>query len=251
VALVAGLAFFLNTFAGTFLQLRHLRFGLVLSQLLFLAVPALLAVRWFYLEPRATLALRRPAARHLAAAVIGTAGLNHLLTLAGGWQERVFPMPEFMRRFYESLLAWNGPLDFAGLLLAFAVVPAFCEELLFRGFLQAGLVRRFGSGAAGLTASALLFAAFHLDPWRFAGVLVLGLFLGWMVARSGSLVPAILGHLLNNALSIAAAVLGAGDDAAAAPGGVAGAGAAVLLTVASILLMRGRGAVREAGERVL
>lgn len=241
MALVGGLAFFLNLFPGTLLQILSLRWGLVLTQMLFIAAPVLTALRWFYLDPKATLSWRRPAARGLLATVLGTAGLNHLLTLTGAWQEKVLPTPESVRAFFEGLFVYRGPLDYVLLLGAFAAVPAICEELLFRGFLQAGLVRLLGSAPKGIAASSLVFAAFHLDPWRFPGILILGLFLGFLVHRSGSLIPAILAHALNNVLSITVAVTS--DARADAPEGTVwtvGA-AAVLVAIAAWLLRRRTG----------
>jgi membrane protease YdiL (CAAX protease family) len=241
MALIAGLAFFLNIFPGSLLQVAHLRWGLLVTQTLFIAGPVLLALRWFYLDPAAVLALRRPPPVAWAAAGLGILGLNHLLTLAGTWQEGIFPMPEEWKSFYEAMLAYRGPLDFAWLLLAFAAVPAVCEEILFRGFLQSGFVRLLGSAPRGIAATALVFAVFHLDPWRFFGVLVLGLFLGLLVHRSGSLLPAIGAHLFNNVLSIAGTAL-AGEERAAAGGGPGAAAAAAVAAAAGlgILLRRPR-----------
>lgn len=211
MALIAGLAFFLNIFPGSLLQAFDLRWGLLATQTLFIAAPVLLALRWFYLDPRATLALRSPRPAVWVAVVLGVPGLNHLLTIAGTWQESIVPMPEPMRQFYDALLEYRGPLDFVWLLFTFAVVPAVCEEILFRGFMQAGFIRLLESGPRGVVTTALVFAVFHLDPWRFTGILVLGLFLGALVQRSGSLWPAIGAHALNNILSIAGAALATDD----------------------------------------
>ncbi len=203
MALVLGLAFFLYYTLGTVLQLQSFRLGLIISQLLFIAGPVAIAMRWFYLDRRTVLPLTRPPLVALTATTLGIVGLNYLLGLASILQERVFPTPEGIRRFFERELVYRGPGDFAFVLVAFAVVPAVCEETLFRGFLQSGLVRAFESGPAGVVATALVFAVFHLDPWRFTGVLVLGLFLGWLARRTGNLTLPILAHALNNALSVA------------------------------------------------
>lgn len=252
MALIGGLAFFLHLSAGTILQWLNFRWGLLASQILFIAAPPVLAVRWFYLDRRATLGLYRPHGSAVGAALLGVAGLNWLLTLAGEWQERVFPTPEPLRQFFEDLLVYRGAADFTGLLLVLAVVPGICEEVLFRGFMQTGLVRLMGGAGRGVVLSALLFAAFHLDPWRFAGVFVLGLFLGLLVVRSGSLWPAVAGHALNNLLSIVVAAVG-GEDVPSpprdsVPGGLTGiAVAAAFLGLGLWILLRGRAASSDAG----
>jgi sodium transport system permease protein len=202
MALIAGLALFLNVFPGSFLQAWHLRWGLLISQVLFIAGPALLAPRWFYLDRRAVLPLGRPRPRVLAAAALGTVGLNHLLTAYGSWQEGFAPEPEWIRALFDSLLAFDGPLDLLLVLLVVAVVPAICEEFLFRGFLQSGLVRAFESAPKGIAFTAMVFGAFHILPWRIPLLVVMGLFLGYVAHRGGSLLPAMLAHALNNTLSI-------------------------------------------------
>jgi sodium transport system permease protein len=237
MALIAGMALFLHLFPGQLLQFLNFRWGLVVSQVLFIAGPALLASRLFYLDRRAIFPLARPGLALVAGTVAGTLSLNHLLTVAGTWQERIFPVPPFYREALEELLRSRGPGDFIGLLVVFAVVPAVCEEILFRGFLQSGLVRAFQRPSAGIACTAAIFALFHLLPQLYPGTFVLGLFVGWLAQSSGTLIPAMLAHGLNNALSIAfdnapdAVQQGLIDSPALAA-------AAVALLAASIVLLR-------------
>jgi len=79
-------------------------------------------------------------------------------------------------------------LFFTGVLLA-----AVCEEVLFRGLLLQLLARHSG-WASAIFLGAVLFSAFHLDPIGFLPRLPVGLFLGLLVWRSGSLYPAVLAH---------------------------------------------------------
>ncbi|HEU4401040.1 MAG TPA: CPBP family intramembrane glutamic endopeptidase [Candidatus Polarisedimenticolia bacterium] len=247
MALIVGLALFLNLAPGTLLQWLHFRWGIFLTQILFIAAPPVLAVRWFYLDRASVLPLRRPGWNAVGAALLGAAGLNHLLNLAGAWQERIFPMPDSLRLLWERLLTPHGGVDYALLLLLLGPLPAICEEILFRGFLQAGFVQAFESPGKGILMTALVFAAFHLDPWRFAGVLVLGLFLGYLVHRSGSLLPAMLAHALNNILSIVQTDPSASGSAPGSPGSAA---VAVILVLVALALLR-RSASWTGATRVL
>ncbi|MEM8669929.1 MAG: type II CAAX endopeptidase family protein [Planctomycetota bacterium] len=92
------------------------------------------------------------------------------------------------------------------LALMIGATPAICEELLFRGYVQTRLVKCFGP-LLGILVASLLFAAFHIDPVHVVAVLPLGLFLGWVSWQSGSLFPAMLGHFVNNVISVVAVVL--------------------------------------------
>ncbi|QDT10626.1 CPBP family intramembrane glutamic endopeptidase [Planctomycetes bacterium K23_9] len=87
------------------------------------------------------------------------------------------------------------------LALIIGVTPAVCEELLFRGYVQTRLIRSFNP-VIGVTIASVMFAAFHMDFVHSVAVLPLGFFLGFVVARSGSLFPAMLAHFVNNAISV-------------------------------------------------
>ncbi len=90
--------------------------------------------------------------------------------------------------------------------LMIGLTPAICEELLFRGYVQTRLTRTAGA-AMGILLSSVLFAAFHMDFVHSVAVFPLGLFLGFVAWRSGSIFPAMLGHFLNNVTSVIAVIL--------------------------------------------
>jgi hypothetical protein len=86
-------------------------------------------------------------------------------------------------------------------LLALGIAPGFGEELLFRGFIQRGLVSRLGP-PFGVLLSAALFGLAHLDPVHSVLAFLLGAYLGVVTQLSGSIRTAILCHLLNNTLGV-------------------------------------------------
>jgi membrane protease YdiL (CAAX protease family) len=92
------------------------------------------------------------------------------------------------------------------LALLIGATPAVCEELLFRGYVQTRLTRSFGP-VIGILLASFLFAAFHFDIVHVIAVFPMGLFLGWISWRSGSLFPAMLGHFVNNVISVVAVIL--------------------------------------------
>jgi membrane protease YdiL (CAAX protease family) len=86
-------------------------------------------------------------------------------------------------------------------LLALGIAPGFGEELLFRGFIQGGLVSRLGA-RFGVLLSAALFGLAHFDPVHSSLAFLLGAYLGVATQLSGSIRTAILCHLLNNTLGV-------------------------------------------------
>lgn len=92
-------------------------------------------------------------------------------------------------------------------LLVVAVAP-FVEELVFRGVLLSGLARRIPVGWA-IVASAVVFGCAHLPDFGFAwyavpALVLLGVVLGWLRVRSGSLWPAVVLHATNNFIAVLA-----------------------------------------------
>lgn len=82
------------------------------------------------------------------------------------------------------------------------------EEVLFRGLLVPPLVLRFGLPGAVL-ASGLLFGMAHVaDPVAVFPLAVFGAGLAWLRHRSGSVLPGVLAHVLNNAVALVVSVLG-------------------------------------------
>lgn len=82
-------------------------------------------------------------------------------------------------------------------LFLLAVVPAICEELVFRGIVFNGL-RKFGK-VGSIFISALLFALAHGSAMQFFYQFILGLVLAAVVLKTGSIVASMVTHFVNNA----------------------------------------------------
>jgi membrane protease YdiL (CAAX protease family) len=157
----------------------------------------LLAARLSRAPAREALALRRPAGRHavrVAAAVFAALLVANIalepLTRAGE-EQGIAPTRE--PRGDEWLL-----LGLA--LVVFSAAAPVSEELLFRGLAFAAL----GRFAIPLTAA--LWALAHQLPVLLLPVFVAGLALGWLRARTGSVVPGIAVHAALNTAGLLVAL---------------------------------------------
>lgn len=171
-----------------------------LTTLLFVGIP--LAWSWWRRIPVSeafTLRTASPAA--FAAAVL--AGLS-LWPFA--YEALLFALPgEQIKALMEKFAGLEAKLNaipFAVQLIVLAIAPAATEELFFRGFLLQGLARDWGRWPAVLV-SAAVFGAFHvfvqgLSFERFIPTALLGVCLGWVFVRSGSVWPGMLLHVLHN-----------------------------------------------------
>ena len=77
-----------------------------------------------------------------------------------------------------------------------------------RGVLLPSLARAWGEGRAAWLAilvTALVFAAIHLDAYRFLFTLALGVVFGFVRLRTGSLWPSVLAHAGLNTLTFVVA----------------------------------------------
>lgn len=153
----------------------------------------------------ATLALRIPAPRYLLAGVL--LGLSawvpaHELNLL---QQFVLPIPTALAEGDAALVAALKEMPLFTMLALIALIPAVCEELLFRGFFLSSLADGMSKWTA-IFLSAVVFGVFHFLVFKFAVTAALGVMLAYLCWQSRSIVPGMIAHLLHNAIAATAAV---------------------------------------------
>jgi membrane protease YdiL (CAAX protease family) len=133
----------------------------------------------------------------IPAMVIIFSGLQYFLNEISIHFEKLLPPPTwfmelFSRLFDSNLGVWGG-------ILRIVIIAPIVEELIFRGIIMSGFTRNYNAVFA-IFFSALLFALFHLNPWQFPAAFALGLILGWIRIRTGSVLACIAGHAIHNGL---------------------------------------------------
>lgn len=203
LAFVAGVGL-LYFYAGGALQAALRERGLLVSEWLLLALPAVAFAALGPYDLRRTLALRAPSARGLAAGLLIVAG-GLPLGWAIGWAQTFFlPFPREFMLALEKLLTAGDAGRMIWLLVLVAVTPAVCEELVFRGVLLQGLGREMRMWRA-VGVSALVFGAFHLSfetAVRFVPTAWIGLLIGYVVWHTRSVYAGMLMHFVNNGLAV-------------------------------------------------
>ncbi|MBT4126198.1 MAG: CPBP family intramembrane metalloprotease [Chloroflexi bacterium] len=81
------------------------------------------------------------------------------------------------------------------------ILGPIAEEIFFRGYVLPGLVRKFGIGWA-LLLSSVMFGLFHIDLGAIVPTFALGLALGWVYLKTGSIWPAMFAHGLHNTVAV-------------------------------------------------
>lgn len=174
----------------------------LITVLLFAALP--LALTQFSSIPwKSGLAMRgAPPVSFVAAAVLGVSlwpfAYELVLLQSPDRVEEFVKLFEYLKAQFDAVpLIWK--------LITLALLPAACEELFFRGYLQSAFRAEMASWlAVGL--SSILFGLFHvvvrdaLFFERFAPTCFLGLILGIVCLKTGSVWPGMLLHCVHNGL---------------------------------------------------
>lgn len=90
-------------------------------------------------------------------------------------------------------------------IISVALVPAFAEELAYRGFVLNQL-RKYGDAFA-IFGSALLFGAMHGNTTQMVFAFILGLVFAFVDVKTNSIIPSVIIHFINNFYAIVADLL--------------------------------------------
>jgi len=173
--------------------------------------------------------------RALAMMVLGMLALGQMLdslTWLLGLAQRGSMV--IVRRVLEGAV---GPDLFAAVVV-FGVIAGVAEEMFFRGYMQTRLVQAWGT-PRGVAATAACFGVLHVD---IAGVhmvlaFAMGVYLGFIVERTGSVLPAMVCHVVNNVVYTLQTALG-GTVEDRATNGVIAAACALLFALSVAWLRR-------------
>ena len=170
--------------------------GIILMQVLIFIIPAILYCKLRGESFAERIRLRAPRISHLPfllyMLVVMIAGslLTSILTDGIRSLEGNFKL-------YDTFVARTGtPAETAYAILAYAFLPAVCEELTYRSILCSEYEKR-GVGVA-IAASALLFAMLHFSLAHFLTYLFLGMLLACAMYATRSFLAPILLHICYN-----------------------------------------------------
>ncbi len=82
-----------------------------------------------------------------------------------------------------------------------ALVPAICEETMYRGFVLNALKKKWGVTLA-IVVSGVMFALYHVRFTQFIPLAILGILLAILAWKSKSIYPAMVAHFVNNGASV-------------------------------------------------
>jgi len=196
-----------------------LRFMTIIGQILFIFLPALLFSKWIYGDVSKIISLKLPNWRELVLFVLGIIILTPLLQsylyiqnyLIEQWAE-VSPLinsikylldslNELIEKTFVNLIRADNVPEMLLVIITIAVVPAICEEVMFRGYIQRSFGFKFKPHIAAIL-TALFFALYHFNPYGLIPLAIIGFYLGFAAYTSQSLVIPIIIHFLNNFFAV-------------------------------------------------
>lgn len=191
----------LLVFVGAQFQQQSLLFGLFATEILLIVFPAFMYAAANHYNLRKTFSLLPISApTALLSVMIASAGFV-LVGMITALQEYIFPRSPEYQAAWEIVLQKFLAVPFGVTLAVVAVLPGVCEELFFRGFILRGVRQRCSDDFAIILVG-LLFGAFHFDPYRFFPTSLLGMLFGYLVVKTGSLVPGMIAHAVNNSIAM-------------------------------------------------
>lgn len=194
------------------------------GQILFILLPALVFAKFVYADVTSALRVKLPALKEVGMFALGLIILvlllqsflyiqNYLFTLLAdrvGFVNsiRVFldELDKLVESAYGNLLEAHSFFESSFIVFVVAVVPAICEEVFFRGFVQRSFEQKYKPVWAVLI-TATFFGIYHFNPYGLISLIILGMYFGYAAYKSNSIFVPISLHFLNNFLAVAAFLL--------------------------------------------
>ena len=170
---------------------------------------------WQFLKLRkikwSEIGLTKPTSDNLIMAIPVFAAYFVTLLLVVGLVTQLIPAIDTEQEQQIGFGGAAGKLALSMVFISLVIVPAISEEILIRGFLYGGLVKKFSKITAALMAS-LLFGFAHLqlglgaDPLWVAAIdtFILSMFLIWLREKTGNIYAGMLVHAAKNTIAFAA-----------------------------------------------
>ena len=86
-------------------------------------------------------------------------------------------------------------------IISITIMAPLVEELLFRGAIQGYMLRKGIKPLYAILIASAIFGIVHMNPIQIPFAFAIGLIFGWLYYRTGSVIPGIVGHFINNSIA--------------------------------------------------
>jgi sodium transport system permease protein len=171
------------------------------TQIAFVAAPALIMSLILTRSPRNTLRLQLPSLKSFCLVVMLAVAIHPAGVAVSQVLSTLYPLsPAIEVHVHKLQTIFQQAPSFLSVLAVLAFVPAVCEELAFRGFILSGM-SQLGKWTA-IIGSAAFFGATHFFIQQSLSACVLGIVLGYLAFQTRSLFPGLAFHFIYNSLTL-------------------------------------------------
>ena len=86
-------------------------------------------------------------------------------------------------------------------IISITIMAPLVEELLFRGAIQGYMLRKGMKPLHAILIASAIFGIVHMNPIQIPFAFAIGMIFGWLYYRTGSVIPGIVGHFINNSIA--------------------------------------------------
>ena len=184
-----------DDFAGIVRMVLVPQIGLILTPTLLIAMICTRSVR-------KSLRLTAPTSwASLPIALLLGIVIHPAYVMLAGWIHAIYPISQAATDSLKPFAQTVADAPWLYVVLLMAVLPAICEELAYRGFIFGGLV----CGASPLRAvlvTSVVFGVSHSVLQQSIAATTMGMLLGYVCLRSGSVFPSMIIHVVVNSFSL-------------------------------------------------
>lgn len=186
-------------YVGSIVQMKLGLGGLAITQIMIIGLPLIFAY-YIKLDFKKIFSIKIPKIKHIIGAILLWGSAYILVNLSSQILLHIFPQNmEIIENLNHALYQEKFLIN----LLVIALMPAICEEMLFRGFIFTSFKSKKGVKMA-IIGSAILFGFMHIDFIRIVPTAILGISFAFAVYKSESIFVSMLMHFINNGLVVLA-----------------------------------------------
>ncbi len=208
---------------------NSLRLMTMASQVLFILLPALILSKLVYEDVTTIIRAHIPRIEEILLFSVGIFILSPIMeyylsiqdylikllashsVLFNSLKISIDKLNDMVDKTYGNLLSGKTILDGLIIIIVVSVVPAVCEETMFRGFIQKSFEFKFKPIWAAVI-TALFFALYHFNPYGLIPLFMLGLYFGFAAYTTDSIIVPMVLHFINNFAAVILFFIYGDDD---------------------------------------
>lgn len=199
------------------------------GQILFILLPALVFSKMFFEDVTSFLRIKYPNYGEIAIFTFGIVILSLLLQnylyIQNFYIEELSKQFSFVKsaktfldsindmveKSYGDLLSVHNLFDLFLVITVVSIIPALCEEIMFRGYIQRSFEFRYTPVKSALI-TAVFFGLYHFNPYGLIPLTALGFFFGYAAYKSGSIFVPMFLHFVNNFTAVTFYIIFGSED---------------------------------------